>query len=246
MRIYIGGPMRGYPDFNFPAFDEAAGRLREAGHVVSNPAEVDRDLGFDETKNDLSEFNVEEAMHRDFKAILDCEAIVLLPGWRESVGARSEAFVAETTGRALFQYVGGEYVLMAPLYETGITIDYPEAGADTWIDRSPGEVRVTNPDTGGAKGSKAARFDLLPPAPLWEVAELYAAGASKYADRNWEKGYAWSLSFAALMRHAWQFWDGEKVDPETQKHHMASVVFHAFALMQYGITHPELDDRPAA
>ena len=106
-----------------------------------------------------------------------------------------------------------------------------------------GEVRVTS-STGGQKGSKPARFDLIPGRPLWTLAELYGAGAAKYEDRNWERGYAWSLSFAAMMRHAWLFWQGEDVDPETQCPHLASVAWHALALMEWGTTHPEFDDRP--
>lgn len=108
------------------------------------------------------------------------------------------------------------------------------------------ETRVTNPTTGGEKGSKLARYDLLPAEPLRQVAEHYGRGAAKYADRNWERGYDWSLSFAALQRHAWQFWGGEDLDPETRSHHMAAVVFHALALMEFSATHPELDDRPKA
>ena len=102
---------------------------------------------------------------------------------------------------------------------------------------------VTDPDTGGKKGTALARFDLIPAHPLWELAELYGIGARKYEDRNWERGYAWSLSFAALMRHAWQFWNGEDRDPEGQLH-LASVAWHALSLMEFMRTHPELDDRP--
>ncbi len=104
------------------------------------------------------------------------------------------------------------------------------------------EVRTTSA-TGGQKGTKQARFDLIPAGPLWELAELYGAGAKKYSDHNWRKGYEWSKSFAALMRHAWLFWNGQNNDVETGRHHMASVVFHAFALIEYGRTHPEFDDR---
>lgn len=107
------------------------------------------------------------------------------------------------------------------------------------------EVRTVNPVTGGEKGVKPARFDLVPASPLWQVAEHYGRGAEKYEDRNWERGYEWSKSFQAMQRHAWSFWNGETYDPETGSHHMAAVVFHAFALMEFTQTHPELDDRPS-
>ena len=106
------------------------------------------------------------------------------------------------------------------------------------------ETRVINPDTGGEKGQKLERFDLLPGIPLRLLARHYGVGAQKYADRNWERGYAWSLSYAALQRHAWAFWNGEDIDPETGSPHMAAFAFHAFALLQFATTHPELDDRP--
>ncbi len=106
------------------------------------------------------------------------------------------------------------------------------------------EVRVTDPTTGGQKGRKLERYGLIPTEPLAEVARLYGKGAEKYAERNWELGYAWSLSYDALSRHLNQFWAGESHDSETGRHHLASVVFHAFALMEFEHTHPEKDDRP--
>lgn len=105
------------------------------------------------------------------------------------------------------------------------------------------EVRVTS-STGGEKGTKAQRFDLLPPRPLAKVAELYGFGANKYDDHNWAKGYDWSLSFAAMQRHAWAFWNGEDDDPESGLPHMASVAFHALALIQFMEDHREFDNRP--
>lgn len=106
------------------------------------------------------------------------------------------------------------------------------------------EVRITNEKTGGQKGSKDAKYHLIPAGPLKELAELYGVGAKKYAPRNWELGYDWSLSYDALQRHANQFWAGEDKDEETGKSHLASVIFHAMALMQFAEEHPELDDRP--
>ncbi|QBP33335.1 hypothetical protein SEA_BRUTONGASTER_120 [Gordonia phage BrutonGaster] len=103
-------------------------------------------------------------------------------------------------------------------------------------------------DTGGKKEKKLARYDLIPAGPLLELAELYGRGASKYADRNWELGYDWSLSFAAMNRHAWQFWDGENYDPETGAAHLASVAWHALALLQFmqqTEKYGRFDDRPS-
>ena len=104
------------------------------------------------------------------------------------------------------------------------------------------EVRVTS-TTGAQKGSKLARYDLIPCEPLNELAKVYGRGASKYQDRNWEAGYDWSLSFAALMRHAWAFWNGEDTDPELGTPHMANVAWHAFVLIEFMRTHPEFDNR---
>lgn len=110
------------------------------------------------------------------------------------------------------------------------------------------EVRHTDPTTGAEKGAKLARFDLIPPRCLWALAEHYGRNCKehggKYDARNWEKGYGWSFSFAAMMRHAWAFWRGEDIDPETGSPHMAAVAWHAFTLMEFGRTHPEKDDRP--
>ena len=106
------------------------------------------------------------------------------------------------------------------------------------------ERRVVNAITGGAKGQKLARFDLVPSDALWALAEHYGKGAQKYDERNWERGYDWSLNFAAAQRHLWQFWDGEDVDGETGASHLIATAWHCFALFHFLATHPELDDRP--
>ena len=104
------------------------------------------------------------------------------------------------------------------------------------------EVRVTSA-TGGQKGQKDAQASTLDAKALLVLAEVAGFGARKYAAHNYLKGYDWSLSFAAMQRHAWSFWSGEDNDPEHGLPHLASVAFHAFALMEFMETHPEFDNR---
>jgi hypothetical protein len=105
------------------------------------------------------------------------------------------------------------------------------------------EVRVTDPDTGGEKGQKLARFDLIPKDFLWAFAEHYGKGAEKYEERNWERGYKWSLSFAALQRHANTLEMGEDLDPETESHHALAIAWHAAALFCFYNRGIGTDDR---
>lgn len=106
------------------------------------------------------------------------------------------------------------------------------------------EVRIVNEQTGGEKGSKLARFDLIPARAHWELAEHYGKGSKKYEDRNWEKGYDWSLSIAAAERHLNLFKQGEDRDEETDSKHVIAVAWHMLALAYFMDVHPDLDSRP--
>lgn len=107
------------------------------------------------------------------------------------------------------------------------------------------EERITNETTGGEKGRKLARFDLVPPEAMWALAEAFGAGAAKYSDRNWERGYDWSLSYGALQRHLWQFWNGEDIDAETGTPHIVSAMWHCAVLTTYQLSgNVQFDDRP--
>lgn len=100
------------------------------------------------------------------------------------------------------------------------------------------EVRVTDPATGGEKGTKLQRFSLIPRDFLWALAEHYGKGARKYADRNWERGYQWHLTLDAHDRHlgAWLHgtpengWMPEDNDPETGSSHLVAAVWHLITL----------------
>lgn len=92
------------------------------------------------------------------------------------------------------------------------------------------EVRVVDPTTGGEKGSKLQRFSLIPYEFLWALAEHYGVGARKYADRNWERGYRWSLSLDAHSRHLNLWLRGEDNDEETGSNHLIAAAWHLIAL----------------
>jgi hypothetical protein len=87
------------------------------------------------------------------------------------------------------------------------------------------------------------RFDLIPALPMIELARLYAIGAKKYDDRNWEKGISWGRIFRAMVGHAWTWWAGERFDKKDGQHHLSSVAWCALTLMEYERTRPEYDSR---
>jgi hypothetical protein len=110
MKCYLAGPMRGIPEFNFPAFHAAAAMLRAEGHEVFSPAEKDIERhGTDISKGNLAGdesiatqqhgFNLREALGIDLAWICaEADAIAMLPGWRNSKGATAEHATAVALG----------------------------------------------------------------------------------------------------------------------------------------------------
>ena len=92
-RIYIAGPMTGHADHNYPAFHAAAERFRQAGWQVVNPAD-----NFD-GRTDLPR---ETYLRADVALLVNSNAIALLPGWEESVGAKMEYLLARAFGMKVF------------------------------------------------------------------------------------------------------------------------------------------------
>lgn len=103
-RAYVAGPMRGYDQFNFPAFDHCAKVLRSRGWEVRSPAEHDRDGGFDETRNSLDGFDLRAAMRWDLESVCWADAVVLLPGWEKSSGVAIELTAARAIGNQLLTF----------------------------------------------------------------------------------------------------------------------------------------------
>jgi hypothetical protein len=101
------------------------------------------------------------------------------------------------------------------------------------------ETRVVDETTGGMKGQKIERFDLIPAEAARQLALVYGAGAEKYDDDNWRRGYAWRLSVGALERHLNAWKRGESYDEEVSElagqpvHHLACAAWHCFTLMTF-------------
>ncbi|ABD58086.1 hypothetical protein Porky_110 [Mycobacterium phage Porky] len=101
-RIYLAGPMSPASfglsevpsdwDWNHPAFNRLAARYRAQGYEVINPAELDVEAG------DVGDLEWHEYLRRDIKVLADCTRIVMLPGWRNSKGARLEHYIASELG----------------------------------------------------------------------------------------------------------------------------------------------------
>lgn len=85
-RIYLSGPMTDMPDFNYPAFNAEAARLRALGYDVVNPAENPPQASW------------AEYMRYDIPLLLTCDTLALLPGWHTSKGARMEHYIAAGLG----------------------------------------------------------------------------------------------------------------------------------------------------
>lgn len=87
-RLYLAGPMTGFEDFNFPAFNKMAAELRARGYVVENPAEHGVVEGADWA----------DYMAYDLTRLGLCGLVAVLPGWENSKGARLEVHIARELG----------------------------------------------------------------------------------------------------------------------------------------------------
>ena len=103
MKIYLAGPMRCVEYYNFPLFDSVTESLKEMGNLVINPAEMDRTMhGFDAMllPKDFDwsvvpdGFDLNACIQHDIDCVLWADAVVLLPNWETSNGAKAEIAVA--------------------------------------------------------------------------------------------------------------------------------------------------------
>lgn len=82
---YVAGPMSGLPLSNYPAFHEAARRLRALGYHVENPAE-----------NRAPPSGLwQDYMRLALAQLVRCDGVAVLPGWEDSRGASLEVHITK-------------------------------------------------------------------------------------------------------------------------------------------------------
>ena len=89
--------------------------------------------------------------------------------------------------------------------------------------------------TGGRKfdGNKL-EYGLLPPKALEATVDVLTFGAQKYERDNWKKvPDSKRRYFDALQRHLWAYKQGEILDQESGKHHLA----HAMCCLMFLYEH---------
>lgn len=107
---YVAGPMRGIPEYNYPAFFAAQEALEARGWKVYNPAamDIEKDTNEDHAARTLEEQKLYDTARnnrrfarRDVNVLINIlraengDAIVLLPGHENSIGATAELAVAK-------------------------------------------------------------------------------------------------------------------------------------------------------
>lgn len=117
---YLTGPMSNIPGFNFPAFDDAAARLRAIGYDLIVPSEQDSpemqakaraspDGNMATLTSAMTNHETwGDVLSRDVKLVADrVDGLILMDGWQTSRGAKLEVFVALLTGKRFKRFYSG-------------------------------------------------------------------------------------------------------------------------------------------
>lgn len=93
-RIYLSGPITGIVDYH-QRFEKAKVELVAAGYKnIANPAELD---------GVINEGKYDEYMNLCMNLLDMCDVVVMLPGWKESIGANREYGYALGKDKLIFE-----------------------------------------------------------------------------------------------------------------------------------------------
>lgn len=235
MTIYIIGPMRGKPFYNFPAFDAVARELKfkYPGAEILNPAQMDREAGIDPFSfppnfdwNTLPlGHSMTEIIERDVHAILKATHYVALSGWEKSGGAPAEKGLLD--------------------WKKAVRLDLDTL--KPW--QQSHEAFIPSQTEGGTNpkdilGMKKPPLRLVPP-----IAELYLSramsfGAKRYGPWNWRGNKVlMSVYIEAAKRHLLALLDGQDLDDESGLPHQAHVMACMAIILDAEAVGAMVDDR---
>lgn len=104
---YVSGPMSGYENHNFEAFDFACQVLRMKGLTVLSPHEIPH-----AEPDGPGSLPWDVYLRNDLIGLLRCTGIVLLQGWPQSRGARLELDMALGLGLEIAYLDGQDLIAM--------------------------------------------------------------------------------------------------------------------------------------
>jgi hypothetical protein len=217
MKVYLAGPMRGIPHFNFPAFHSAAEYLREQGYDVVSPAEMDQGdpllsaaiAAAGPPWDNVPGYTFMDFMLRDLRALDGVEGIVLLPGWGASRGAHVELAYARATGKIVMTYHP-----YAAYGARTVTLDDGALGPSPSTDAGGMQTFATGA-TRSASDDKLDYEGFLSPIVLRRYAQYMHANRVQRDGRlrasdNWQKGMPRENYRKSMIRHLMDFWIGAR------------------------------------
>lgn len=78
------------------------------------------------------------------------------------------------------------------------------------------------------------RWDLLPMEEIEDIVKVYHAGAKKYGPNNWQNlDNGFERYRAAAARHLMEYMKGERMDKETNVHHLAAAAWNVITMLWY-------------
>lgn len=104
MTVYLSGPVSNVAEYDFDVFDKTAWKLMKLGYTPINPLVIAREM-----RQSARWYGRipgwSDFMREDLPALCGADAVLLLPGWRKSRGAKWERIIAK-------------HILSIPVYES--------------------------------------------------------------------------------------------------------------------------------
>jgi hypothetical protein len=255
VKIQLCGPITGVDGDAYLAFRKAADHLRSYQNEVRSPAEYDAEVGLDQLDPHSEQYQkvLAECVEWDLEQIRNwADAIVLLPGWINSIGCEGELDEAERYGKAAYEYEAGGQIKHR--YGTGVVVleakprtydlTTPEVGFSQKVyEASEGLPPIRTFDSGATRDTEEGKLDyegFISPFALQRFAEYMhfhreQADGSLRASDNWQHGFPQDVLVKSLLRHVIAVWMDHRlngaVDTEEFESDLCGVIFNAQALL---------------